>query len=161
MILTLKNLMKLKYKIIIIVLITLSMIFYIRYKNNNVLDFEYYGNGTFIEIDSKEFDKLKKTKNILLVFVNAPLCSSSDTFNDVLLEFMETNNISLYKMSSNEIKKNDINNQIKYYPTFLILRNGKLVSYLKANKTSDMKYYQSSLEFKEWINNYVKIKKNY
>ena len=47
---------------------------------------------------------------------------------------------------------------IKYYPSFAIYNNGKLIDFLKVDSDNDLNRYKDIEEFKNWFNSYIKMK---
>ena len=145
-----------KKLLIIIVPIILILLIILNNKTNFYLESKYYNSNDLIEIDSNNLIELIDKKESFAIFVYQPSCISSTDFDNLLLEFQEKNNISFYKISCLIFKDLNIASQIKYYPTFIIYKDGKIVDYLKANDNKDLKYYQSIESFTNWFEKYVK-----
>lgn len=122
-----------------------------------LLEEKYYGNSTFNELNENMLSTLIKNKESFGVFIYQPLCVSSCDFDYVLKDFVEEYQISFYKIPFSQIKNTELR-YIKYYPSFVIYRNGKKVDYLDANSNKDIEYYKSVDGFKKWFTNYVKLK---
>ena len=97
------------------------------------LEEKYYGNSVFNEIDSNDLNDLINDKESFAIFIHQPFCSTSYEFNKILTMFAEENKISFYKMSFDEMKKTVMYENIKYYPSFAIYNNGKLIDFLEAD----------------------------
>lgn len=149
-----------KKLLIILILILLLGVGIIFYLNNTkfYLEDEYYGNSKMVEIDKFEFDKLIEDKESFGIFVYQPLCYTSSSFSDVVDEYQKKYGISFYKISYSSIKESDKVDFLKYYPSFIIYKNGKMVDYLDANSNEDTSYYKNDNDFGEWFNSYVKFK---
>lgn len=133
--------------------------------NNNELFFledEYYSNynqeNTFLEIENKELNELIKDKKSFGVFIYQPMCISSNDFEQVLADFTNTYEINFYKIAFSNIKDTALGEKVKYYPSFAIFKEGKLVDYLESDKDEDIEYYKSSEGFKKWFTKYVELK---
>ena len=150
---------KKKLLLVISVLILLSIIIFITFKvlnRNFYLDDKYYGNNEIYEIGIEEFNNLISNKESFGIFVYQPACTTSAEFEQVLYDFFKQNNMSIYKIKFSDIYEHT--DFLKFYPSFIIYRNGKMVDFLEADKDKDLKYYQSVNGFSEWFTKYVILK---
>ena len=122
------------------------------------LEEKYYGDSVFNEIESNDLNNLINDKESFAIFIHQPFCSTSYEFNKILTKFSEENKISFYKMSFDEMKKTVMYENIKYYPSFAIYNNGKLIDFLDAESDEDLKCYKDMEEFKNWFNSYIQMK---
>lgn len=150
---------KKKLLLIISALLLLSLIIFISFKilnHNFYLDDKYYGNNEIYEIGIEEFNNLISNKESFGIFVYQPACTTSAEFEQVLYDFFKQNNMSIYKIKFSDIYEHT--DFLKFYPSFIIYRNGKIVDFLEADKDKDLKYYQSVNGFSEWFTKYVILK---
>lgn len=127
-------------------------------KTENVmfyLEEKYYGTSVFNEIKSDDVTNLIESEESFAIFIHHPFCSASYEFNKVLVNFAEEKKISLYKISFDEMKKTNMYNSIKYYPSFAIYKEGELMDFLDAESDEDLKYYKDKDEFEKWFSNYI------
>ena len=68
---------------------------------------------------------------------------------------MKKYNIDFLSMKFEYFKKTKLYKKIKYAPSVIIIKNGKIIDYLDANKDEDLNKYQNSNEFEQWINSYI------
>lgn len=129
-------------------------------KTEFYLNNEYYNNNSLIEINSNDFKNLEKDKKSFVVFIYQPNCITSYDFNDILIEFLNTYQMTFYKIPFSTIENTSISDYVKYFPSVIIYQNGKPITYLKANKKNDLIYYQSLQGFKKWFTKYVLLKEN-
>lgn len=125
--------------------------------NTFSLDSEYYKSNEFILINDTLFNNLIDNNKSFIVFVYDDSCITCKNFNEVLQEFIDKENISIYKLSYKDMKNTILKKDIKYYPSLAIFNNGKLVNYLDAFDNNDTKYYKSYENVKIWILKYVNI----
>ena len=123
------------------------------------LEDEYYDKGELIEIDGAKLDKLEGDKKSFGILIYQYACSASADFIKVMKDFTKENNITFYMIPYTHISDNSLAKEITYCPSFAIYKDGKIVSYLKADDDRDLKYYKSVKNFKEWVINYVNIDK--
>lgn len=121
------------------------------------LEDKYYMNMTVNEIEKDGLEKLINDKESFGVFIYQPLCAASSAFEKVLNEFIESYRVSFYKMSFTNMKETELGAEIKYYPSFVIYKDGKMVDYLDANSEEDKESYQDLSGFTKWFKKYVEI----
>ncbi len=122
------------------------------------LEDKYYGNNNLTEIDIKTLNKLIDDKESFGLFIYEPSCVTSNEFNEVLFSFQEENNIAFYKFPFSQINGTSLEKEIKYYPSFIIYKDGKIIDFLEADKDEDTKRYKNKNDFKNWFFSYVKSK---
>ena len=122
------------------------------------LDEKYYGDSDYITITDSEFEQIVSDKGSFAVFIYQPLCTNSIEFNKILDKFIEKNNMTIYKMSYEDMQKTELSEVIKYYPSFAIYENGRLVSNLDANNDNHVDYYKNLDKFEDWFTKFVKLK---
>lgn len=151
--------MKKKIVIFIIVLSLVVGIILIGSKTLNKkafsLDDDYYGTKEVLEIKNDKLEELISKKKNFVVFIYQPLCTTSGDFSKVLDDFLEEEQLSIYKLAFSNIENSELKNKVKYYPSVVIYKKGKIVAYLEANKNDDIKYYESKEGFKEWLSKYI------
>ena len=149
--------------LIVIVLVIIAGIIVIIKRNviektKNVmfyLEDKYYGTSVFNEISSEQLSNLIEDKESFAIFIHQPLCSTSYEFNKILVKFAEENKISFYKISFEEMKKTTMYNEVKYYPSFAIYKDGELIDFLDAESDEDLNRYKDIVEFEQWFNGYI------
>lgn len=120
------------------------------------LENKYYNtDSSLIEIDQDKLLELEKSKENFIVFVYLPNCITSYNFNNLLMEFLNKNQMSFYKISSTEVDSTKISEKIKYYPSLVIYQDGKIIAYLDANDDEEIKYFEDIDELSAWIYKYV------
>lgn len=119
------------------------------------LDDEYYETKEVVEINNDKLEELISKKKNFVVFIYQPLCTTSGDFSKVLDDFLEEEQLSIYKLAFSNVENKELKKKVKYYPSVIIYKKGKIVAYLEANKNDDVKYYASKDGFKEWLSKYV------
>lgn len=143
----------------VLCLITLSITLATRMpKKSFELESKYYGKQAMTEITSEELSNLQDKKESFAVFVYQPMCSNSSNFEDVLTKFINEYNLTIYKISFSSIKDTKLGKKIKYYPSFVLFNEGKVVDYLDASKDEDTKYFTNYDSLKTWFTKYITIK---
>lgn len=155
--------MKKKCFIVLLGIIVLIAIILFRLPINKTesrfyLEGEYYGSNTMMETSVDELNNLINKRESFVVFVYQPMCSASLNFEEVLSDFFKDHPISIYKIAFSNIKDTSISKNIKYYPSFIIYNQGKVVDFLEADKDEDVEFYTSKKGFEKWFTNYVLLK---
>ena len=132
-----------------------------------VLDAEYKNtNGNQIEIakEVKEnevvpfFEELVASKKSFVLYVSLPICNGDAAkFKEYVLEFQKKNHVSFYYMTSDYIKDSSLYKTVKYFPSVITYKDGKIVNYLKYDSDEDKEFYKSYSGFEKWFNANVKI----
>lgn len=156
--------MKRKIVIVLFLLLILStgtILLLVNKKNKPFyLEERYYETNNTRKIEIEEFNQLVDQKESFVVFVYQPMCVTSSDFENVLSQFLEDNYVSIYKIAYSNIKDTELGKKVKYYPSFLIYKEGKLIDFLEADKDEDVLYYTSKDEFTKWFTKYVQLKNN-
>ncbi len=118
----------------------------------------YYQESKMDELDLDNLKKLINDKESFGVFVYLPGCTSCAAFSEVLNDFQKNNTISFYKIEIKYAKETEIGEKIKYAPSFVIFKEGKVVAYLDAESDEDLSYYKTVDGFKEWLTKYINLK---
>lgn len=142
--------------ILVVVVIRTNLIV----KTGNVLFYleeKYYGKNTMKEIRAEELEGLVEEKESFAVFVHEPLCSASYSFHKVLKEFGETHQLSFYKITFEDMQSTDLKKDVKYYPSFVIYKEGEPVAYLDAESDEHLPYYETVEGFEQWFSRFVNL----
>lgn len=151
--------MKKKYLIILCFLIILLLSGLFLFCNKKFyLEPKYYGKSNLIDIDLSRIEKLIEDKENFGVFVSQTMCVVSSDFQKVIEQFQKEKNLTFYNINFSLINDSSKFKNIKYYPSFIIFKNGKIVDYLEVNKNEHVEYYSSSLGFEKWFTKYVELK---
>ena len=115
------------------------------------LNNKYYNEGKFIRVENIE--KLKKDSYILYTYNN--YCTFDKPCENIFKTYMEKYKIDFVSIPFEKFKKTSLYNEVRFGPSVLIIKDGKIITYLDANKNSDKNKYQDEKEFEEWINKYI------
>ena len=72
---------------------------------------------------------------------------------------MKDNNIKFLSIPFEEFKNTYLYDTIKYGPSIVIVKKGKIITYLDANDNEDLEKYQDVSKFKDWISEYIYLEK--
>lgn len=159
--------MKIKKEIIIVIIVALVVFIpYIIINLNNkdnggkfYLDSKYYNNGEFIDVNDKEVESLLNSKSNFILFTYNNYCTLPIPCNNIFESTMKKYNIDMLQITFEDFKNTSLYQNVLYAPSVIIIRKGKIVSYLKADSDEDYNKYQDSNEFDKWLNEYVILQK--
>ncbi len=121
------------------------------------LEDKYYDNNKLIDIDASTFNKLKNENYLLFTYNN--YCAFQIPCEDIFELFAKEQNIAIVSMAYDEFKKTKLSRTVKYAPSVLIVKNGKIVTYLDAEKDEDIPKYQDVVAFTDWVMEYIYLNK--
>ncbi len=153
-----------KKKIEIIALIILLVASVILVVNLSKKDEKFYLEDTYYkeakkeEINETDLENLIDDKESFAVFVYQEESTTSSNFSEVLDEFINKYNITIYMISFSSIEDTVLEKYVKYYPSFVILKKGKVISYLKMDSDDDTKCFENLTNFEDWFLSYVLLK---
>ena len=149
--------------IIIIIVITIlivvpAIILNLKHEKFYIND-KYYNNGEFIKITSNDLNNLINSKDSFLLYTYNDYCSLKIPCDDIFKNVMNKYKIDMYSIRYEEFEKTDYINKVKYAPSVLIIKNGKIITYLDANKKEDLDRYQDTSSFESWLDKYIYLSK--
>lgn len=147
-------------KIIVVILSLLILTGCNKQIEKYYLSDEYYNEYNLIELDDVSFSELENSKDSFALLVYSTGCTACSSFESFVDSFLKDNNLTFYKMNYNVMKTTDINNKVKYAPSVVLFKDGKIVEYLDANCNDDTVCYESKENFAEWFNKYVYVEKD-
>jgi len=141
-------------KIIVLILVSLLLV---GCNGKIKLEDKYYKRSEFIDVDHSKVNDLIKSKESFVVFIYQPMCTMSSEFEKLLDEYMDIRKISIYKMSFTDMKKTELKDTVRFYPSFVIFKDGEVVDFLDADSDEDTNRYKILKAFKEWLESYVEV----
>ena len=141
-------------KIIVLILVSILLV---GCNGKIKLEDKYYKRSEFIDADPSKVNDLIKSKESFVVFIYQPMCTMSSEFEELLDEYMDIRKISIYKMSFSDMKKTSLKDTVRFYPSFIIFKDGEVVDFLDADSNEDTSRYKILKAFKEWIESYIEV----
>ncbi len=147
-----------KIKALFLILISLFIIIGCDNTNPRIyLESKYYNEGKYIDITKEEFDKIKDENYVLYTYNH--FCNFTTPCDKIFEKVMLKYKVDFLSMSIDEYKKTEFFNEVRYAPSIIIVKKGKILAYLDANKDEDYDKYQNPDIFEEWIIEYVNLEK--
>ena len=128
-------------------------------KNNTLfyLSDKYYNTGEIIKVDENGINNL--SNDSYLLFTYNSFCSMAKPCEEVFDKVLKDNKIDYYSIPIENFRKTIFHDTVKLAPSFMIIKNGKLVAYLDPEKDSDLDYFQNESDFEKWLNSHIYLKK--
>ena len=146
--------------VICIIIVALGVYFFIFPKHTNngfYLDDTYYGKNEFIDISSEELSKLDNNSFVIFTYNN--FCSFPLPCDKVFEEFMKKYNVAFLSIPFEDFKETSYYDEVKFGPSVILVHDGKIVDYLKADSDEDVEKYQDVNKFGSWIKQYINTSK--
>ena len=118
---------------------------------------KYYNEGVFIDISNSDINKLNNDNYLLYIY--NPYCNFKIPCEKVFKETMDKYKIDIISMGIEEYKKTSFFDKVRYAPSVIVIKSGKIVAYLDADKDEDYDKYQNSDEFEKWLSEYIYLEK--
>ena len=120
------------------------------------LDAEYYADGAeFMELTAGEYEGLVGAKKSFVVFVDQDGCTTADRLREYVTRYMTETGILVYKMMFEQVKESSLHDQVKYYPSVVVVDKGVVRAYLRADSDEDAEVYNNYNAFREWMEKYL------
>lgn len=146
-----------KVIVIIISIIILTFLGYICKKEKFYLEDNYY-TYDMKKVSYSDINKLEKEKKSFILFTYNPYCSLKIPCDKIFEEYAKNKNITILTIPFDKFKKTEYYKTVKYAPSVIIINKGKIITYLDSEKDKDIKLYQDTNKFGNWIEKYIKLK---
>ena len=94
-----------------------------------------------------------------LLFTYNSFCGMAKPCEEVFDAVLKKNKIDYISIPIESFRKTKYHDTVKLAPSFLIIKDGKIVSYLDAENDDHIKYYQNEDDFEKWLSNYIFLSK--
>lgn len=121
------------------------------------LDDRFYGDATLETISADDLQRLVDDKSSFAVFVSQPSCRTSADFEKNLQSFIAKYPMHFYEIAFSNLKTLPFAEKVRFYPSFLIFKDGKLVDFLEADSGEDASAYTSLDGFETWFTKQVSL----
>ena len=120
-----------------------------------VVSSEYLGESGLEDITVEEYDEMVKEKKSFILLIDQNGCITAERLRAYVIDFAKENEMKVFRMFFYDMKKTNLNNTIKYYPSVVIIDNGKLRGYMRADANEDADAYNDYEDFKTWMKKYL------
>ena len=117
------------------------------------LNDQYYNQGEYVKLDSVSLENIKDNSMIIYTYNN--FCNLPIHCENIFKEFMDKYQINFISIPFSEFKKTSFYTNVSYAPSIIIVHDGKVIDYLKADSDNDYDKYQKVDVFEEWLSDYI------
>ena len=90
-----------------------------------------------------------------IVFAYNNYCLLETPCDEIFKKIMDKYNISFLYLPYEEMKKTFIYDDVKLAPSVILIKEGKIVTYLNTESNDDLPKYQDADEFEKWLTSYI------
>ena len=118
---------------------------------------EYYNSekAGLTDLSVDEYNKMTSEKKSFVLFVDQNGCTTADRLRGYAENWAKERGVEVGRMMFSEVKKLPLHENVKYYPSVVLISHGKLVTWLRADADEDADAYNDETVFREWIGRYV------
>ena len=123
-----------------------------------VLDAEYYCmecDGELMELTGEEYEKLVSEGKSFVVLVDQGGCTTAERLKGYLKDYAKDKGFKAYRIMFADMKSGSLHEYVKYYPSVVVVSNGKVRGYLRADSDDDAEMYNDYEAFKGWVERYL------
>ena len=131
------------------------LLFLILSSKKIILDSDQFGSSEFIDISGEEYEKMSSEKKSFLVVVDQDGCITAAGMKKIAKEIMDEKNVKVYRIMFSDVREISMHDQVKHYPSFVIVEKGKIKAWLKADADEDTERYKNKEELKNWLDSYI------
>ncbi|MBR3368611.1 hypothetical protein IKG45_02350 [Candidatus Saccharibacteria bacterium] len=120
------------------------------------LDSDQLGSTEYIDITGEEYEKLLNEKKSFLVFVDQSGCITAEGLRKNLEEIQKERNFKVYRIMFSDARETSMSEYVKFYPSLVIVGQGEIKSWLKADADEDTERYKTKVDLEDWLNKYIR-----
>ena len=110
-----------------------------------------------VDLSIPEYNKMVSDKSSGLIFVDQGGCVTAERMRGFIDEISAEENVKFYRMMWSDAKETSLKDNIPYYPSLAIMKDGKIVAALRANSDEDGPIYNDKKLLLDWISKYAII----
>ena len=145
--------------LLVVIISGCGLFFGIKAINNKPfrLEEKYYENMSIIDIKHDRYEELVDKKENFILYLTLEGCTSCAAFSPKAVDFVVKNKITVYRIEYKEFSQTDLKDEVKYAPSMMIFKKGKLKAYLDAQSGEDLQYYKDSSALQTWFEKYIEL----
>lgn len=112
---------------------------------------EECGEDIFMEIGTEQYEELVDQGKSFVVFVDQDGCTTAERLRGYTASWGRNNKTRIYKMMFEDVKKTSLHDNVKYYPSVVVVSRGHVATWLRADSDKDAGMYNNEDKFNEWM----------
>ena len=113
------------------------------------------GCDEFMELDASGYEELLKGRKSFVVLVDQSGCTTADRLREYVKRWAAEAGVKVYKMMFAEVKESSLHEYVKYYPSVVVVDEGRVRAYLKADADEDADMYNDYEAFSGWMGRFL------
>ena len=120
------------------------------------LSAEYYGTSEMLTgLTKDEYEQLLSQKKSFVVMVDKPGCITTPPMRERMANFPANMQFKYYQFMWSEARESSLHEYVTFVPSVAIIREGKVVAWLRADSDEDVDYFNSAEALQGWIAKYI------
>ena len=112
----------------------------------------------FVDIVASEYEDLIKAKKSFVVLVDQNGCTTADRLRGFVQNWAAKNGEKVHRIMFEEMKETSLHELVKYYPSVVLVGEGKVKAFLRADVDADAEIYNNEEVFKWWMDEHIRGK---
>lgn len=114
------------------------------------------GKCDFKEMTIEEYELAVADGESFVLFVDQGGCTTADRLEGYMRDWMAGKGVWAYEMAFMDVREMPLHEQVKYYPSVVVIVKGEPVGWLRADADEDADAYNKYDAFLQWIDRYVR-----
>ena len=122
---------------------------------------KYYTNEEkgLVEVELSEVNEAIEAKDNFVLLIYLAGCSTCQELRPIVEEYLDKANIKMLMLSYDSMEKGSkLKKTVKYAPSVVIFKNGKIIDFLDTASDRDIERFSSYDAFSEWFESYIELK---
>ena len=120
------------------------------------LSSEYYGaSEMLVGLTKDEYERLLSEKKSFVVMVDKPGCITTPPMRERMANFPANMQFKYYQFMWAEAKESSLHEYVTFVPSVAIIREGRVVAWLRADSDEDVDYFNSAEALQGWVAKYI------
>lgn len=114
---------------------------------------EFYDNDTtsLRTVSYNQLRSLRTERKTFIVLAAQEDCRTADDLRKNLQEIVQQYGLVIFETTPTNLEESGIADDVRFYPSLLIFRDGKLKDYLDANDPADVDAYTTRDGLEQWL----------
>ena len=122
-----------------------------------MLSQEFYNKegAGLVDLSVEDYNKLIDKQKSFVLFVDQSGCTTADRLRGYVDNWAKDKGVEVKKMMFSEVRNLPLHENVRYYPSVVVISHGKPVAWLRADADEDADAYNDYDAFLTWINKYL------
>ena len=117
---------------------------------------EYYGTSEMLTgLTKDQYEELIAQKKSFVVMVDKPGCITTPPMRENMSKFPDSMQFKYYQFMWSEMKDSSLHEYVTFVPSVALIREGKVVAWLRADSDEDAEYFNSAEALQRWLAEHI------